>query len=82
MLLTGLSLYVLRRREPDAPRPFRVPLYPLTPALLCLSAAYLLYSSVRYAGVGALVGLGVLAAGLPLLAFALRSTRRPHRSAA
>jgi amino acid transporter len=76
MLLTGLSLYVLRRREPDAPRPFRVPLYPLTPALLCLSAAYLLYSSIRYAGIGALVGAGVLVAGVPLLLFALRPARR------
>ena len=76
MLLTGLSLYVLRRREPDAPRPFRVPLYPLTPALLCASAAYLLYSSISYAGLGALVGLGVLLAGLPLLLFALRPPRR------
>jgi APA family basic amino acid/polyamine antiporter len=76
MLLIGLSLYVLRRREPDAPRPFRVPLYPLTPALLCLSAAYLLYSSISYFGTSALVGVAVLAAGVPLLLFALRPTRR------
>jgi basic amino acid/polyamine antiporter, APA family len=76
MLLTGLSLYVLRRREPDAARPFRVPLYPLTPALLCLSAAYLLYSSISYAGVGALVGVAVLVAGVPLLLFALSTGRR------
>ena len=76
MLLTGLSLYVLRRREPDAPRPFRVPFYPLTPALLCLSAIYLCYSSISYAGMGALVGLGVLVAGVPLLLFALRPPRR------
>jgi amino acid transporter len=77
MLLTGLSLFVLRRREPDAPRPFRVPLYPLTPALLCLSAAYLLYSSISYTQEGALVGLAVLLAGVPLLLIARRSGRRP-----
>jgi APA family basic amino acid/polyamine antiporter len=29
-LLVGISLFVLRRKEPDAERPFRVPLYPLT----------------------------------------------------
>ena len=29
--LTGLALLVLRRRRPDAPRPVRVPLYPVTP---------------------------------------------------
>ena len=54
-------------REPDLERPFRVPLYPLTPLLFCLSCAALLYSSLRYTGAGALVGVLVLLAGLPLL---------------
>ena len=55
-LLTGVSLLVLRRQEPDVPRPFRVPLYPVTPLLFCATCAYLLYASLAYAGVGALVG--------------------------
>ncbi len=62
-LLTGISLFVLRKKEPDVNRPFRVPLYPLTPAIFCLSSAYLLYSSLAYTGLGALVGLGVLFSG-------------------
>jgi basic amino acid/polyamine antiporter, APA family len=61
-LLTGVALFVLRRREPAA-RPFRVPLYPITPLLFCATSAYLLYASLVYTGVGALVGVGVLAAG-------------------
>jgi len=76
-LLVGVSLFVLRQRDPVTPRPFRVPLYPLTPALFCLVCAYMLYSSVSYlfkpwvhAGIGTAVGLGMLALGLPLLAFA------------
>ena len=32
-LLAGIALFVLRRRAPDAPRPFRVPLYPVMPAI-------------------------------------------------
>lgn len=66
-LLVGLSLFVLRRRAPDAPRPFRVPLYPLTPLLFCAVNAWLLWSSLAYTGWGALVGAGVLAAGVLLL---------------
>jgi basic amino acid/polyamine antiporter, APA family len=62
-LLTGLSLFVLRAKHPDAPRPYRVPLYPVTPAVFIASCAYMLYSSLAYTGAGALVGLGVLAAG-------------------
>jgi amino acid transporter len=63
-LLTGLALFVLRRAEPAIPRPFRVPLYPLTPLVFCATSAYLLYSSVTYTGVGALVGVAVLLAGV------------------
>lgn len=66
-LLTGLSLFVLRRREPEVSRPFRVPFYPLTPILFCLICGYLLYSSLTYTGIGALVGVAVVVAGLPLL---------------
>jgi APA family basic amino acid/polyamine antiporter len=66
-LLTGLALFVLRQREPDVERPFRVPLYPLTPAIFCLTSTYLLYSSLSYTGFGAALGLGVLLLGLPVL---------------
>ncbi|HVL56917.1 MAG TPA: amino acid permease [Burkholderiaceae bacterium] len=66
-LMTGIALFVLRQREPDAARPYRVPLYPLTPLVFCASSAYLLYSSVVYTGVGALVGIAVLAVGALLL---------------
>jgi amino acid transporter len=62
-----VGLFVLRRREPDAPRPFKVPLYPILPAIFCLTNAYLLYSSLAYTGVGALIGVGVVAVGGVLL---------------
>jgi amino acid transporter len=66
--LSGVALFVLRRRDPDRPRPFRVPLYPVTPLAFCASSGYLVYSSLAYTGVGALVGVAVLAAGLLVLA--------------
>ena len=67
MLLVGVSLFVLRWRDGDRQRPFRVPLYPVTPLLFCLTAAYLLYSSLAYTGYGALIGVAVLAIGAPLV---------------
>ena len=66
-VLTGLALFVLRRRLPNHPRPFSVPLYPLTPLLFVGTSAYLFYSSLVYTGVGALVGIGVLLLGAVLL---------------
>jgi amino acid transporter len=69
-LLVGAAVIVLRRREPNIERPFRVPLYPITPILFCLVCIYMLRSSVAYTGVGALVGVGVLVVGVPLLLWA------------
>jgi amino acid transporter len=66
-LLVGVSLFVLRRKEPQIERPFRVPLYPAVPLIFCMTSAYLLYSSLAYTGMGALVGVAVLAAGIIVL---------------
>jgi len=66
-LLSAIALFVLRQREPHIPRPFQVPFYPLTPLLFCLICIYLLYSSLTYTGVGALLGLFVVISGIPLL---------------
>jgi amino acid transporter len=82
-LMVGISLFVLRRREPDAERPFRVPLYPLTPVVFCITSAYLLYSSLAYTGMGSLVGAGVLGLGAVVLAampaIESRMSRTKHR---
>jgi amino acid transporter len=72
-LLAGLSLFVLRFKEPEISRPFRVPLYPFTPLLFCVTCVYMLRSSIVYVGAGAFVGLAVLAAGALLL------LPRPHQ---
>lgn len=66
LLLVGLSLFVLREKEPNAFRPFRVPFYPILPIGFCLTSLYLLYSSIVYTGWGALLGMAVLALGLLL----------------
>ena len=62
-LLSGLSLFVLRAKSPDIERPFKVPLYPVLPALFCVACAWLLYSSLAYVKTGAMVGVGLLAVG-------------------
>ena len=43
--LGALSVFVYRRREPNAPRPFRVPGYPVTPVLFVASAAALVLNT-------------------------------------
>lgn len=72
-LLTSVSLLILRTRDPNRPRPFRVPLYPVLPLLFCVVCGYMLYASINYTGIGALVGIAVLILGFPVLLFAQKS---------
>lgn len=67
ILLTGLSLSLLRRKDAQIDRPFRVPFYPLTPLLFCAISSYLLLSSLMSAGIGTLVGVAVLLLGVPVV---------------
>ena len=81
------ALFVLRRREPDAPRPFKAWGYPLAPALFTVTSALIVINAlwtdlVRPLAVGgswgpAAAGLVVIALGLPVY-FLLRS--RPARA--
>jgi APA family basic amino acid/polyamine antiporter len=73
--LAVCSLFVLRAREPEAPRPFRAWLYPVAPGLyVMVSAAILINGLIRDpgpTGAGALV----ILAGVPLFYFFNRSKR-------
>ena len=75
-MLTGISLFILRRQRPDQPQPFRVPLYPVTPLIFVAMCAFMLWSSASYAlskdpsSIGAQLGIGVLLAGIPLMLLA------------
>ncbi len=64
ILLVGVALIVLRQREPDLHRPFRVPLYPWLPLAFIGVTGWMLWSSLVYTGLGAWVGAAVLACGL------------------
>jgi APA family basic amino acid/polyamine antiporter len=85
--LTVASVYRLRRKLPDHPRPYRCKGYPLTPALFILVAVAFVTalltnpsSSVERSREqrNALVGLGILASGVPVY---LWRRRRANRAA-
>lgn len=66
-LSSGLAVWGvirLRRREPDLERPFRVPLYPLTPLLFLAMAAWMAVFSVKDSPWPVLASAGTLVAGL------------------
>jgi APA family basic amino acid/polyamine antiporter len=56
---------MLRRKRPDAPRPFRVPGYPFTPLLFILAAAALVINTIIAQPRVASIGLAIVLAGAP-----------------
>lgn len=68
MAASGLAVIVLRFREKDAPRPFTTPLYPVLPLVFAASSLAMVWSSVLYVRTGALFGIGVLGAGVVVMA--------------
>jgi APA family basic amino acid/polyamine antiporter len=62
---TTASVFVLRRRRPHAPRPYRTWGYPLTPAVFALASLALVANTLRERPVESFLGLGLVALGLP-----------------
>jgi amino acid transporter len=83
-LLTGCSLFVLRWKDPDRERPYRVPLYPVLPLVFVLSCAFMLYQSTAYAleqqPAEALIVGGLLLLGVPLGIWSARARVRYQQS--
>ena len=67
--LAALAIFAYRRREPDAPRPFRTPGYPLTPVLFVVAALGIVVNTVFAQPVQSLIGLGITVAGLAAYAW-------------
>jgi APA family basic amino acid/polyamine antiporter len=63
--LGAAAVFVYRRRDPDAHRPFRVPGYPVTPLLFVLSAAAIVINTLIGTPARAAIGLAVVLAGAP-----------------
>src|SRR5262249_54921023 len=72
-LLTGLALFILRINDPQKPRVFSVPLFPLTPLIFCATCAYMFYGAiVNFAGQLSLVGALLVLAGIPFYVLSRR----------
>ena len=77
--LAVASVFVLRARRPNTARPFRVPGYPLVPALFVAINAGVLWSVVQHGAREALVGLAIVATGVPAYAV-FRAKNRTEES--
>jgi len=74
--LAAATIFVYRRRLPHAVRPFRVPGYPLTPALFIVAAGAIVVSTLVSRPTQALLGIGIILLGMPAYWWWRRSGRQ------
>src|ERR1700730_2534699 len=77
--LTVLGLIVLRVREPNLERPYKVWAYPITPVIFLAITLHMMIHVVRERPVESLMGFGTVLAGLIVFFFSRESFFRPPK---
>jgi len=73
--LTGAALFVFRRRDPDQPVAFKVPLHPLTTFLFVAACVLTVVATVWNSLANSLIGYAILLAGIPACLYWQRKNR-------
>jgi APA family basic amino acid/polyamine antiporter len=73
--LAAASIFIYRKRAPEAARPYRVPAYPWTPIVFILAAMALVGNTIATQPVRAAIGLGIVFLGAPAYAFWRRTAK-------
>jgi APA family basic amino acid/polyamine antiporter len=74
--LATAGVFVLRRTQPQAARPYRTLGYPVVPLVFLGVAGWLIVNTLATNPVSSGIGLGIIALGLPLYWLSRRQTRR------
>jgi APA family basic amino acid/polyamine antiporter len=77
-MIAGSTVFVFRRREPHAERPYRVWGYPVVPALFVLASSALLYFTFTDNLKSSAGGCVVILAGVPVFYFFARRRKVTH----
>ncbi|HEX2077737.1 MAG TPA: amino acid permease [Longimicrobium sp.] len=80
LALTVAAVFVLRRRRPDLPRPYRTAGYPLVPAVFLVGTVAMMVNALIERPSATLLGAGIVAAGVPVY-FAWRASARAKGTA-
>ena len=79
-ILLSASLFVLRRKEPDAPRPYRARGYPLLPGIILVGALLLFFGYIYSNPELSLYAIGLLFVSYPLFRLVVQEKRESESS--
>lgn len=74
-MIAASTIFIFRKRMPDAPRAYRTWGYPAVPAIFIAAAAFLLYSTFTEDLKRSLIGAAVILAGIPVFLYFKYSNR-------
>ncbi|MEK2536091.1 amino acid permease [Tetragenococcus halophilus] len=72
-MLLFLAVFILRKKAPEMPRPYKVPLYPVVPLIAMLGGGFILIMTLITTPGLALTGIGVTAIGVPVYYYMKKS---------
>ncbi|WPC41419.1 APC family permease [Clostridium sp. JS66] len=65
-VMTFLAVFVLRKNQPNLPRPYKVPLYPIIPAIAIIGGAYIILNTLFTQPMNAGIGIVLTVIGYPV----------------
>ncbi len=74
----SLGVFILRRKMPDAHRPYKVWGYPVVPAIFIIFCLYLLYNTIATRPREAAIGMVLILAGIPVYLWLQRKYSKPN----
>lgn len=76
--LLSLAVLILRRREPELKRPFKVPWYPLIPLISILGGLFIIISTIINQFDLSMIGIGLTVLGMPIYYYKQRQNKAQH----
>lgn len=77
---TAFGVFILRKKMPDAPRPYKVWGYPIVPAIIILIAIGLFFNTIITQPREALLGLALVLTGIPMYFYFISKNKKTEIS--
>lgn len=72
--MTFAAVFILRKREPELVRPYKVPLYPVIPIIALIGGLFIVFNTLFTQTNLALIGIALTAAGIPFYFYLSKKT--------
>lgn len=76
--MLSIAVIILRKREPELKRPFKVPWYPLIPLISILGGIFIVVSTIINQFGLSLIGIGLTILGLPIYYYMQHKNKEEH----